>query len=450
MILQTNTTYALPSPTGNASSPLKGAGPEGTNQYVTNASNQAQSTPEIPGPNTTTNGSDGITAGTLGLIGGADVFGIVGITGANGAITPVTPATLKANTTTPDDTLVSNAISDAPAGALVAVIYEQAPAGLPNYQNDDVVYYINLTGVNLANPELGLVTNSSTSTAESPLQFGGVAANSSVGGSGSYTTLTSLPAGEVWATLVPSGTAYLNATLSGLPVALSSSSGQIQVTPPSLSNDGVYYITAQAPAPTAGAVIPSLQATAVSPDGQNLYAVNSAENLLVVANASNLTQRQTFQNNLVQANGTVVTGLGDPVAVAVSPDGNDVYVASGSEQEIAIFSRSATGDLVFQEVQPVSGIGSLTSLAVYSSSGGTDLVYVGGTGGVSEFQGNTSNSTLCSEVHTAAVRSNTDVSVSSDGTLLYAASPSNNALYVFSTPLSTSSTPMLDQTLAST
>ena len=117
-------------------------------------------------------------------------------------------------------------------------------------------------------------------------------------------------------TLVPStgGTVYANATLNGWPV--NAISGQV------LGNcDDVYYITAQTPQQTVGAVVPGLQAVAASPDGQTLYGVNTQQNLLVVANAADLTQRQTFQDGFAQANGVTVSGTVQPVAVAVSPDG---------------------------------------------------------------------------------------------------------------------------------
>ena len=68
---------------------------------------------------------------------------------------------------------------------------------------------------------------------------------------------------------------------------------------------------------------------------------------------------------------------------------------------------------------------------------------------MADFLGNTSNNTLGPEMHTTAVTAITDLGLSSDGALLYAASPGNNDLYVLTTSPSTPSTPMLDQTLAS-
>ena len=228
-----------------------------------------------------------------------------------------------------------------------------------------------------------------------------------------------------------SGTVYASATLNGWPV--NAITGQV------LGSNGVAYITAQTPQQTVGAVIPGLQAVAASPDGRTLYGVNTQQNLLVVANAADLTQRQTFQDGFAQApsgNQTVGTtvSMPNPVAVAVSPDGNNVYVASGSGDQITIFSRSSNGDLVYQGAQSVSsGIGSLTSLAVSGSSAGSDRVFVGGSGGVAEFQGDTTANTLSFLQSNMTIGSISGLAISRDGSLLYAVSASNDALYVLNT-----------------
>jgi 6-phosphogluconolactonase (cycloisomerase 2 family) len=296
---------------------------------------------------------------------------------------------------------------------------------------------VNLTSAALANPELGLTLGSSSSF-EQALKFGGLFANSSVGESGSAQTITGLAAGSVWATLVPSnaGTIYANATLNGWPVnAIPAIPVQVLAdSTPTINN--ALYITAQKPQQTVGTVIPGLQAVAASPDGKTLYGVNTQKNLLVVANASNLTQRQTFQQGVAQANGVGVLGTSSPVAVAVSPDGANVYVLSVNGS-LALFSRSSTGDLTFQRsvgVSPIINIGTLTSLAVSGAAGSSsDLVFVGGSGGVEEFQGNTSDNQLAPSEVNGTITSISGLSVSRDGRLLYAVSASNDALYVLNT-----------------
>ncbi len=191
----------------------------------------------------------------------------------------------------------------------------------------------------------------------------------------------------------------------------------------------MYYITAATPATSVGAAIPGLQAVAVSPDGQTAYAVNTSQNLLVVANTADLTQRQTFQDG-VQG----VSGLAGAVAMAVSPDGNAVYVAGGTDGEIAVFARASNGDLTFEGAIS-AGIGDLTSLVVSGSAdSSTDLVFVGGSGGVAAFQGNTTGATAADQLQPVAQDTGivgiSDLAVSRDGTLVLATSPSADAVYV--------------------
>ena len=364
-------------------------------------------TPYIPGPNPAVSGS-------VGLQYGADLYGLLN-TNASGARKQ-------------HDRLGGlDAIANAPSGALVAVIREPAAAGLPSYASDDVVLFVNLTSVTLASPELGL-TFDKHSTFETPLTVGGLAVNSAVGGSASDVPITGLPAGAVWATLVPSnhGSVYVNATLSGWQVNA--------ISDQSLVAGSVQYITAQSPQPSVGAAIPSLQAVAVSPDGKTLYGVNTQENILVVASASDLTQIQTFQNGNAQAGGTVVSGIGGAIAVAVSPDGRDVYVLGSTDSAIAVFSRSSTGALTFQQSISVSGIGTLTSLVVAAKpAGSNDSVFVGGSGGVEFFQGNTAKNTLTLSAQNTSVKSISSLAVSRDGTLLYAVSSTSSALLVLKT-----------------
>jgi len=403
LVTGSNTPNGVPTTIGASTTSF--VGPQAINPYVSGAPNNNE-TPLIAG-----------------LAGGADLFGFV-----SGG----TPALA-------NDTTVANAIANAPAGALVAVVREPMPAGFANYSaggvNFDAVLFINLTSITLANPGLSLGGSNLTAGATTPLQLGGLASNPLFGGSGAYQTITGLGANSVWATLVPvgaSGTDYLNATISGTvnPIA-------DQVIGDSSGND-TYYITVQTPPQTVGAPIPSLQAVAASPDGQSLYGVNTQKNILVVANAD-LTQRQTFRDQAAQADGVTVTGLAGADAVAVSPNGQNVYVAGSGDSEIAVFARSASGDLTFEQAFPVAGIGTLSSLAVYGSpSGSTDLVVVGGSGGVAEFYGDTVTEQLSSPTENTTVTAVSSVAFSRDGTLVYTTSRTNDSLSVLnSTDLTT-------------
>ena len=180
--------------TGNQPAALMVTGPFGLNPYVAGNTD----TPEIPGADT--------NLGNVGLQDGSDLFGLLNTSAAQlGAIT------------NKSDAVVWTAINDAPSTALVAVIREHAPSDMPNYAKDDVVLFVNLTSVALANPELGLSLGH-TSTLEEALMNGGVETNSSTGGTLTDLTISGLPAGSVWATLVPanSETVYVKASLGGV------------------------------------------------------------------------------------------------------------------------------------------------------------------------------------------------------------------------------------------
>ena len=165
---------------------------------------------------------------------------------------------------------------------------------MPNFANDDVVLFVNLTSVALSDPELGLSLNG-TSSLENLLQNGGVETNGLTGGTLEDVTIDGLPAGSVWATLVPasSGTVYVNATLAGWTV--NSISGQ------TLGSNSVLYITTQTPQSTVGNAVPSFQAVTVSPDSKTLYGINTDLDLLVVASTADLSQLQTFANGLARS-----------------------------------------------------------------------------------------------------------------------------------------------------
>ena len=395
--------------TGNQPGTLLLAGPVGLNPYI---SGNSTNTPEIPGADT--------NLSNTGLQYGSDLFGLLNTT-----------ATQLGASTNKSDAEVWTAINDAPATALVAVIREHAPSGMPNYANDDVLLFVNLTSVALEGPELGLSLGN-TSTLEEALMNGGVNTNASTGGTLTDVTIAGLPAGSVWATLVPanSGNLFVNASLAG---------GQTQsISGAALASGGILYININTPTTTVGASIPGLQAVASSPVGQNLYGINTAQNLLVVASTATLTQQQSFQDGVAQApTGTQKVGttvkMPDPVAVAVSPDGMNVYVASGNDNQIAIFSRGASGDLVFQGSRSSSGIVSLTSLAVFGSNAGSDELFVGGANGVAKFQGDTTKNTLTSPKDNTTLGSVSSISVSSDGQVVFATVPSENAIDVLST-----------------
>ena len=121
---------------------------------------------------------------------------------------------------------------------------------------------------------------------------------------------------------MPAGTITVNAQIGN--ISDPTSIGGF-ITDQSLSPGGVVYMTSQNNPLTTPPTVSGFNVEAVSPDGKQVYAIDSAQNSLVAINTSDLSQRQLFEQGF---NG--VTGLTSPASVAVSPDGAYVYV-SGSD-----------------------------------------------------------------------------------------------------------------------
>src|ERR1700733_4505705 len=100
--------------------------------------------------------------------------------------------------------------------------------------------------------------------------------------------------------------------------------------------------------PATGTGLNGTQDVVVSPDGNNVYAIGSSDDAIAefTRNADgSLTQAGCIAD--VDADGTcdttTATGLEDPQAIAISPDGKSVYVAaedSEGDPDIAEFTRS--------------------------------------------------------------------------------------------------------------
>jgi len=87
------------------------------------------------------------------------------------------------------------------------------------------------------------------------------------------------------------------------------------------------------------------RALAISPDGAFLYASGQKSDAIAVFKRNTLTGWLTFVE--VQHQGVLgVTGIAEPLGLAISPDGAHLYVASGDQSAIAVFARdNATGHL---------------------------------------------------------------------------------------------------------
>jgi poly(3-hydroxybutyrate) depolymerase/6-phosphogluconolactonase (cycloisomerase 2 family) len=90
--------------------------------------------------------------------------------------------------------------------------------------------------------------------------------------------------------------------------------------------------------------------SALSPDGANVYVANFLGDSVVVFARDAPSGRLSFLE--AQRNGVNgVDGLGNAIAVVVSPDGRHVYVASQVGSAIAVFTRDPAGRLTFVQAQ---------------------------------------------------------------------------------------------------
>lgn len=101
---------------------------------------------------------------------------------------------------------------------------------------------------------------------------------------------------------------------------------------------------------------------AVSPDGNFVYVTGNNDNAIAVFSRNAATGELSFVSILRDGIGGI-DGLNRPLEVTISPDGLHVYVAGRSDNAIAVFSRDvSTGLLTFVEVQR-DGIGGVDGLS---------------------------------------------------------------------------------------
>jgi 6-phosphogluconolactonase (cycloisomerase 2 family) len=182
-------------------------------------------------------------------------------------------------------------------------------------------------------------------------------------------------------------------------------------------------------------------ALALSPDGTHLYVAGTHDDAVVAFARDTTSGSLTFIE--AQIDGAAgVEGLRNSSAVVVSPDGSHVYVAGQHDDAIAVFRRNAvTGWLAFVEVQRdgvngVKGIAGPLGLAI-SPDGKNVYVASGNVSALGAFSrdattGRLQQIDLEQEGGTAVgLRGIHGVAVSPDGASVYGVGQADSAVAVF-------------------
>ena len=188
----------------------------------------------------------------------------------------------------------------------------------------------------------------------------------------------------------------------------------------------------------AGAVLLTL-----SPDGKHLYVASRTDNAVAVFSRNSTTGALTFVEAKKDGVGGV-DGLDFAYGVTVSPDGSHVYVAGFDDDALAVFSRnSTTGALTFVEFHKdgVGGVDGLNGARNVTVSGDGKHLYVTGREDdtVAVFSRNSTTGALSFVERKKDGVGGVDglngadgVTVSPDGKHLYAAAHLDDAVTVFS------------------
>ncbi len=192
----------------------------------------------------------------------------------------------------------------------------------------------------------------------------------------------------------------------------------------------------------------SVNSVTVSIDGRNLYAAGEGEHALAVFSRNSVTGELIFIE-VVRDGVNGIDGLRGAKSVTVSPDGNFVYAASYLDNAITVFSRnSTTGGLTFLE-QMKDDVGGVDGLRYARSVIVTpDGNHLYAAGYLDEAIVVFSRNSVTGKLTFVEVVENFingvegldgiySVTVSSDGSHLYAAGHSQESVAVFSRNITT-------------
>jgi len=182
----------------------------------------------------------------------------------------------------------------------------------------------------------------------------------------------------------------------------------------------------------------SAQSVAVSPDGNNVYAVGNSDDALVTFDRSHVNGTLTYVG--MHKDGlSGVDGLDAPFMVKVSPDGKHVYVSATDDKAISVFERNATtGVLTFKSKLTDPSLNVVLGLDI--SSDGNHIYAAGHADGkVVVFARNSTTGLL---TYVEAIQDNVNfvdglsgafsVYVSPDGKNVYVTGVYDNAVAIFS------------------
>ena len=180
----------------------------------------------------------------------------------------------------------------------------------------------------------------------------------------------------------------------------------------------------------------------VSPDGKQVYVTSIFDNAIAVFNRNTtdgtLTYMERHKDGL---NG--VDGVRGASGVAISPDGQQVFVAGTNDNAIAIFDRNTDGTLNYDNmvqngVDNVGGIEKVNAIIV-DSEGGRVYATSAQENSVVVFKRNATTGELTFEKmqrdgvdEVNGLSGANNIALSSDGRYIYTSSSSDNAVAVFS------------------
>lgn len=182
---------------------------------------------------------------------------------------------------------------------------------------------------------------------------------------------------------------------------------------------------------------------AISPDGAHVYVPAIVEDAIVVFARNPATGALTFVE--AERGGLDTPDQPDfPKAVTVSPDGNHVYVVTEWEGALVVYARdSSTGELTYIEehLDGVAGVEGLAAAMALTVSANGEQVYVAGAGdsAIAVFNRDTGTGQLTFSMAIVdgvggvdGLAGAFDVALSPDNAYLYAAGSLDSAIAIFS------------------